>query len=311
MNLETRKWQERLPDKNLVSQLLRKIFLEDWLIKVVALVVTFSLWLGVTGLSTPTTTRMRGIPLDLRFASDTELTNTPIQEVDIVITGDRRRIDQINKNDLVLSVDLTGIPLGDRVVQLRPENVSIDLPTGVRLDEVQPGRIAVRLEMVEEKEVDISVDTAGVLASGYEVYSQSIEPGRVRVRGPSSFVRSVTSIPTEAVDLSGRDSDFTAEQVPLTIDNPRITVLEAAVDVAFRIGEQRTERIFLLPINDLSARRATVVLFGPRSMVLGLAAGDIEIALDRNDNGEEAPRVVLPQGMTDRIEVRSIVLGNQ
>ncbi len=311
MAFEFDRWQEKLPDKNLIKQVLRKVFLEDWLIKVVALVVTFSLWLGVTGLSTPTTTRMRNIPLDLRFASDTELTNTPIQEVDIVISGDRRRIDQIAKNDLVLSVDLTAVPTGDRVVELRPENVSIALPTGIRLDEIQPARIAIRLESVEEKEVDVSVQTAGGLEPGFELYSQNIEPGRIKIRGPASFVRSVTSIATEVVDLTGRNRNFTAQQVPLTIDNPRLTVFEAAVNVAFQIGEQRMERIFLVPVNDFSSRRATVVLFGPRSMVLALSAADLEIAIGRSDNGEEVPRVVLPDGMADRVEVRSIVLANQ
>ena len=32
-----------------------------------AFAVTLALWLGVTGLSTPTTTRLTGIPLSLRF----------------------------------------------------------------------------------------------------------------------------------------------------------------------------------------------------------------------------------------------------
>jgi hypothetical protein len=54
------------------KHIIRKVFFEDWLIKLVALGVTFALWLGVTGLSTPTTTRLTGIPLSLRFSSDTE-----------------------------------------------------------------------------------------------------------------------------------------------------------------------------------------------------------------------------------------------
>ena len=36
----------------------RKVFLEDWTTKLVALAITLALWVGVTGLSTPTTRRI-------------------------------------------------------------------------------------------------------------------------------------------------------------------------------------------------------------------------------------------------------------
>jgi hypothetical protein len=45
----------------------------------------------VTGLRAPTTARFRSIPLNLRVSSDIEVTNSPVQEVDLVITGDKRR----------------------------------------------------------------------------------------------------------------------------------------------------------------------------------------------------------------------------
>ena len=114
------KQQYKLYFKNI----LRKVFLEDWLMKLVALVITFALWIGVTGLSKPTQQRMSGIPLTLRFSNNTEVTNSPNQEVDIVISGDKRKIDQINKNDLIISLDLTDVQPGDRVIQLTPDNVS-------------------------------------------------------------------------------------------------------------------------------------------------------------------------------------------
>ena len=159
------------------KHIVRKIFFEDWLTKLVALAVTLALWLGVTGLSTPTTTRLTGIPLSLRFSSDAEVTNSPITEIDVIISGDNRKIAQINKNDLVASVDLTSVLPGDRVVQLTPENVELQLPLGVRLDEITPSRMAVRLEAVEEKEVPVQIETIGKLPDGFEVYSQMADPG--------------------------------------------------------------------------------------------------------------------------------------
>ena len=73
--------------------------------KLVALVITLGLWLGVTGLSTPTVTRFSGVPLALRVSNNAEITNTPIQEIDVVLSGDKRKIAQLNKGDLFASID--------------------------------------------------------------------------------------------------------------------------------------------------------------------------------------------------------------
>ncbi|PYS87827.1 MAG: hypothetical protein DMF62_11195, partial [Acidobacteria bacterium] len=94
------------------------------------------------------------------------------------------------------SVDLTSVLPGDRVVQLTPENVELQLPLGVRLDEITPSRMAVRLEAVEEKEVPVQIETVGRLPDGFEVYSQVANPPRVRVRGPQSLAKTLTEIST-------------------------------------------------------------------------------------------------------------------
>ena len=140
-----------------LKHILKKIFLEDWLMKLVALGITLALWLGVTGLSTPTTQRLTSVPLSLRFSNNIEVTNEPIQEVDLVVSGDKRRLAQINKNDLIVSLDISDVMPGDRVINLTPENVGVSLPTGVKLDETlgkryvafkDPDRIAWEFYMV-------------------------------------------------------------------------------------------------------------------------------------------------------------------
>lgn len=291
----------------LFRHLLQKIFLEDWHLKLLALGITLALWLGVTGLSTPTTTRLTGVPLTLRFASNTEVTNSPIQEVDIIISGDKRRLDQINKNNLLISVDLSDVPPGERLVQLSPENVNLDLPTGVKLEEIQPNRIAVKIETVEETEVEVKVETEGELPDGYEFYVDPIAlPSRVTVRGPSSFIRGLTVVSTEKIDISERKDDFVAKQISLNLANPKSSILDSVVDVSFRIGERRIERLFLLPVGGNPDRRATVVLFGPRTPLIQTEPSEIEVVIDINAGGEEIPRLVLPQRLQGRVLERQL-----
>src|SRR4030095_10266846 len=197
-----------------LKQIFRKIFLEDWVIKLVALAITLALWLGVTGLSTPATQGLTSVPLTLRVSNNIEVTNSPIQEVDLVVTGDKRKLAQINKNDLIVSMDISDVTPGDRVITLTPETVAVSLPTGVRLDEIQPRRIAVRIEAVEEKELPGRAETNGDLPEGYEIYSETITPPKVRVRGPANFIRSLSFVPTERIDISNRTSDVSVKQVP-------------------------------------------------------------------------------------------------
>ncbi|MBC7900110.1 MAG: hypothetical protein H7070_08660 [Saprospiraceae bacterium] len=301
--------RDKQPIGLFLKHILRKVFLEDWLMKLVALAITFALWLGVTGLSTPTTTRMSGVPLTLRFSSNTEVTNSPVQEVDIVISGDRRKVAQINKNDLIVSLDLTDVATGDRVIQLTPENVAVALPTGVKLEEIQPNKIAVRLEAVDEKDVAVKAETEGELPDGFELYGQTVLPQKVRVRGPASFIRSLNTVPTEKISLTDHDTDFTVKQIPISVSNPKTTLLETVVDVSFRIGEKRIERIFLVPVKDQPGKKAAVVLFGPKSLFDGVKAEDIQIEMIKNDAGTETPRVVLPARLQNKVEIRQPKIG--
>ncbi|MBA4186136.1 MAG: hypothetical protein H0X49_19340, partial [Acidobacteria bacterium] len=169
--------------------LFRRIFLEDWLTKVIALFITVTLWLGVTG--QPTTERLRDVTLKPRVADTIEATDISVQEVDLLVTGDKRKIDQIKEENLIVVLDLTDVQAGDRTIQITSENVNVELPTGVRLEEVQPNKIAVKLETVTEREIAVKVETEGAVPENFEVYSKTVAPQKVRVRGPESFIKSL------------------------------------------------------------------------------------------------------------------------
>jgi len=303
---DSRQFVDARPNALFFKNIARKVFLEDWVMKLVALAITLGLWLGVTGLSTPTTQRITGIPLSLRYSNNTEVTNSPIQEVDIVITGDKRKVAQINKNDLVVSIDISEVQPGDRVISLDPQTVNLQLPPGIKLDEIQPNRIAVRLEAVDEKDVTVNAQTQGELPEGYEIYGQSVMPAKVRVRGPASFIKSLDFVSTEPIDLAGRSSDFTAKQVPITVSNSKATLLDTAVDAVFRIGEKRIERVYSVPVRDTPGKRANVILFGGRSLFEGVRPEDIQVEVSRNESGQEVPRLTLPQSLEGKVEVRQI-----
>ena len=295
------------PKKFYLKNIVRKVFLEDWVMKLVALAITLALWLGVTGLSKPTTQRLNDFKLKLNYSNNIEVTNSPIQLVDLVVTGDRRRLAQINVAEI--SIDISEVPPGDRVIPLTPETVVVSppLPTGVRLDEIQPRSIAVRIETVEVREVPVRPDTFGEIPAGYEVYSEVVNPPKVSVRGPAGFVRGLEFVHTERIDLTGLTSDFTAKQIPISVSNPKAIVgPELVVDVTFKIGEQRIERVY--SVADGNGRRALVTLFGGRSLFENLRPTDLRIEIVKNDAGVDEARAILPSGLEGKLEVRSVKL---
>ena len=305
MSSEQRQLVNTRPNRLFFRHILRKIFLEDWSLKLIALVITLALWLGVTGLSTPTTKRFT-VPLSFSISNDIEITNTPIQEVDIVITGDKRKVDQINRTELSALMDISELPPGDRVLQLTPDNVRVTLPQGVKLDEVQPSRIAVRLETVEEKDIEVKAQLAGQPAAGFEVYDMSVTPTKVRVRGPSSYIKTLDFVPTGEIDVSGASQDLVARQVPVSVPNPRAAVFSTVVDVNVRIGEERVRRLF--NITTPAGKRVSAVLYGPKSMLVDLKPDQLKVELIKNEAGNETPSLALPGDLQQNVKIESVKL---
>ena len=289
-----------------LSRLFRKIFLEDWTMKLIALVITLGLWLGVTGLRTPTSSNFRSIPLNLRVANDLEVTNSPVSEVDIKISGDKSKINQINKEDLLVSLDLSDIQPGERVVSITPENVNVELPAGVKLEGISPSIIPIKLEKIIERDVPVKAETEGVVAENFEIYSSSTVPQTVRVNGPESFIRPLDSISTEKINVEARQEDFTAQQVSLNVVSPKVRLVDTTVvDVTFRIGEMRIEKTFLVPAKtETGERRVPVKLYGARSVIDTLRTENIKVELTKNESGETAQNVTLPPEVQDKVEIR-------
>jgi YbbR domain-containing protein len=289
-----------------ISYWLKRIFIDDWLMKLFALVITLALWLGVTGLQAPKTTRLRGVTLTLLVSNELDITNTPIQQVDLVITGDKSKVEQLNPNNLVVSLDLTDIQDGDRTIQITPQNVNVELPAGVKIDEIQPDKIAVKLERVQEQEVPVTAETEGEVAAGYEIYSTKVLPEKVSVRGPRSFVESLNFVSTEKIDLSERRGDFTAKQVPINVSNSKISLVNSAtVTVTFRIGKKRIERLLIVPYQtETRSGRASVLLYGADTILENLSAEELLVVEQEDDSSKL--RVILPEGIRGQVEVRGV-----
>ena len=291
------------PRKLFFKHIVRKIFLEDWAMKLVALVITFGLWFGVTVVSRGKQTSDRfTVPLNFRLLDNAEVTNAPVQEVEIRVRGLDEKIEQIRRNDLVAYVDLTELAPGESVLTLTPESVSVPLPDGVKVFDLQPSRIAVTIEAIEEREIAVKAVTEGAPETGFELYGEPATlPQRVKVRGPASLVNAIDQLLTDKIPLTSRREDFTARQIPVTVANNKVTIFNTVVDVFVRIGEKRAERQISVPVPGLPGKAATAILYGPKTALAKIKPADIKIEIIKDDNGNDIPKFDLPP----EIEVRN------
>jgi len=115
-----------------VEKLLRRIFVEDWNLKLLSLAITMVLWLVVTGQNEPVTAHVN-VQLNFIRPQALEISNDPPKTVDVMLTGSRNKLDDLSSLDLVATVDISDQRAGERVLRLADKAV-ISLPQGVKID---------------------------------------------------------------------------------------------------------------------------------------------------------------------------------
>lgn len=291
------------------AKVLRKLFVEDWSLKLLSLAVTLALWIAVTGQNTPVNTHV-SVQLQFIRPSSFEISNDPPKTVEVLLSGSKHKLDALNQAALVATIDISDQRPGERVLRLA-ERAQLDLPQGVKIEAFQPSAIPIRLEPVIARQLEIETKLEGEPASGYEVYAVRPSKGTVSVQGPASIVNALKNAPTETVSLTGHKESFTATNVAIDISDPKVDLLDPVVSIAIDIGERRVERTFAdMPVTTqpgakVKQRTATLTLFGPASLIAALRPQDLSIVLDSVGDSVQ-PRLDLAPAFQGKVTVKSI-----
>ena len=289
-----------------VERFLRKLFVEDWSLKLLSLAITIVLWLIVTSQNEPVTTHVN-VQLNFVRPQSLEISNDPPKSVDVTLTGSRGKLDSLSALDLVATIDITDQRAGERMLRLS-DRAQIPLPHGVKIDGFLPGAIPIRLDPIVEKEVRTEPRLEGMPANGYEVYSVIPSEPTVTVRGPEGHVNALEKAPTETIWLAGRKESFTAPNVSIDVSDPKVDLLDPAVDVQVVIGERRAERSFSdvtvvgPPGVTTTPRTATVNIRGPLKLLDELKKDQIRIVL----NAALEPQLELPSAFDGKVILKSV-----
>ncbi|HJS25248.1 MAG TPA: CdaR family protein [Pyrinomonadaceae bacterium] len=297
---------EPRPAPNRVEKLLRRIFLEDWSLKLLSLAIAIVLWLLVTGQNQPVIAHVN-VQLNFIRPQALEISNDPPRTVDVMLTGSRNKLDDLTSLDLVATVDLSDQRAGERVLRLA-DKAKIALPQGIKVDGFQPSAIPIRLEEVIERQVNVEPKLEGKPADGFEVYSVYPNKGSITVRGPASHVNALQKVMTESIWLAGHKASFPANNVAIDVPDPKVDLLEPVVNVNVEIGERRIEKNFsAVNVTMADGRKVepattSVTLLGIASLINSLKPEEVKIALD----GELQPRLEIPEALKGKVILKSV-----
>jgi YbbR domain-containing protein len=300
---------EPTPAPNRAEQFLRRIFLEDWSLKLLSLAIAIVLWLLVTGQNQPVTAHVN-VQLNFIRPQSLEISNDPPRTVDVMLTGSRNKLDNLTSLDLVATLDISDQRAGERVLRLA-DKAQISLPQGIKIDGFQPSAIEIHLEPIVERQVTLEPKLDGKPPEGFEVYAVYPSKGSVAIRGPSSRVNALQKVMTEPLWLNGHKESFTASNLTIDVPDPKVDLLEPVVSVDVQIGEARTERNFS-GVNVSTSQggkvqpaTTSVTLLGARSLLQSLKPEDVKIVLETAGQTLQ-PRLELPQPLQGKIVLKSV-----
>ncbi len=300
---------ERTGVPNRVEKLLRRIFLEDWSLKLLSLAIAIVLWLLVTGQNEPVTAHLN-VQLNFIRPQSLEISNDPPRTVDVMLTGSRNKLDDLTSLDLVATIDISDQRAGERVLRLA-DRAQIALPQGIKVDGFQPSAIPIRLEPIVDRQVPIEPKLEGKPENGFEVYGVYPSKGSVSVRGPESRVNALQKVLTESIWLAGHKESFIAPNVAIDVADPKVDLLEPVVNVRVEIGERRSEKEFSgVPVSTLQGGKVlpattAITLSGATSLLDSLKAEDLKLVIDSTSETLQ-PRLQLPDSLTGKVFLKSV-----
>jgi YbbR domain-containing protein len=269
--------------------------------KVFAAVIGFGLWLFVNA-------GQREIE---EFQFPIEIVNLP--ENAMVVNNDRRDTVTVKLNGpgpLLASLDPRRLPIRLDLSALPVGPAMRRKIRGVRILDVEPSRVPIRLEAMTRRKVPIDLTQMGKPREGYRIREIEIVPREVTVTGPESVVTKLTAIETEPLDLAAVEG-AAQRTLSLVRTHPLINVTPGRVTVNVQMEQILETRKFgrvAVTVRNvdrpfrLRPTHVKLTVRGPQAAVAALTLPEGGVSVDgagyRPGTHTVEPTAQLPSGVT-------------
>jgi YbbR domain-containing protein len=224
--------------------------------------------------------------------TDLILTSILPENVSVTLRGNERSLDGISEKDIITFIDLTPYTAkGSYRVPVKVIKSGASLNAEALEISVEPVDIMLQFDNTAEKHITISPTVSGSPAEGYDIVSEKLTPGQLKVEGPASLLSRINTITTEPVDISDRYNDFS---VLLNIVSPgRLFTIHGGntVEYSAKISPAYIAKKFsgitltALNLNEAFAAKITpetgsVTLRGPYNDVIKFSNENIPLTAD-------------------------------
>jgi len=177
---------------------------------------------------------IKGVPEQFVLVGDR------IDAVAVKLNGPGALLTSLDARRPPITLDLSDVEPGTDVRRKIRDDM-IRVPRGVRVVDIEPGRVAVRLEEVRQVTLPVRLARSGEPAEGYRIDSIKVVPAYVMVTGPASTMETVRAIETEPLDVNGLTASI-ERTVALVRAEPVLSVTPERVLVRIAVEQVRITR---------------------------------------------------------------------
>lgn len=179
---------------------LRRLFLENFGLKVFAILLAFTLWMMVhrdpiTEVAIEVPVEFHNIPPNVEISSDTVYRST------VRLRGPERVIHQLSPSDVHEEIDLTGLRPGERTFDVTAQQIRH--PRELAVVQIVPSEFHIAFDSELRRDVPVKPRIIGNFASGYEIGQVVVNPATILISGPQKHVEAVDAAITDPIDVSG------------------------------------------------------------------------------------------------------------
>ncbi len=132
-----------------MADFLKKLFLENWQYKLGAFITALVLWFYVASEQNLSVVINAPVQFD-NFPSDMAIINKVANSADIELTGRRDIVNNINKKEVKVIINLKGSKEGKNNYRITPLNIK-SIPRGLEIRNVTPYQIEIELQQSKAK----------------------------------------------------------------------------------------------------------------------------------------------------------------
>jgi YbbR domain-containing protein len=214
---------------------IRRIFFENWPIKLVSLALAVTLWIyvtskGKTEMSLTVPLELRNVPQGMAVVGDVPGT------IEVRLQGQERALRDIAADKKVVgTLDLSRGKEGENSIHLSPDDIS--KPSDVLVTHLSPFEITVTLDHLVRKSFRLKPVLVGRPASGLRVGTVTVVPPRITLEGPESVIGDIIVLQTMPIDVSGV-KDSAKIEPRIDFQGKPVTVLEQDISVTITVQKE-------------------------------------------------------------------------